>query len=184
MPAKPITIITIPIGRPVRIRNARQTTPNTPSWRLLRSRSHSGAATARRKASAIPTGGQPERLPGAGRRQASAARCSDATARSANSTAVTAAPKTMTARKGQIRNTKTPGMPVISSVFQAYSSFGHVPHTIRAKTAAPIRLKTVLKVCAAAGRRASRGSMRSSTRVNRPACSVLAICRNTAVTIE
>ena len=37
---------------------------------------------------------------------------------------------------------------------------------------------------AAAGRRASRGSIRSSTRVNRPACSVLAICRNTAVTIE
>jgi hypothetical protein len=48
----------------------------------------------------------------------------------------------------------------------------------------PSRPNTESKVCAAAGLRCSIGSKKSSTRVKRPARSVLAIWRKTAATIE
>ena len=47
--------------------------------------------------------------------------------------------KQQTARNGQITNTNTPGVPVISSFDQASASLGQVPQAIRPNTAAPTR---------------------------------------------
>ncbi len=132
MPAKPTTIMVTPIGSPATSSSTMHATPARPICALPRLAMDSSAASAASTPSAARSAGHCARA-----RHSSAARAALRANCARNSSAVTAAPSTITARNGQIRNTNTPGVPVISSLDHASASLGQVPQVITANTAAP-----------------------------------------------